>query len=74
MISLIRIIGQISSPATKNDSPLIAHGLQQEQYIGIVLIAIALVAVVGFFSRKFEYAIILSILLSVMMVGWLFAL
>ncbi|MEH2359024.1 hypothetical protein [Nostoc sp.] len=44
--------------------PLIAQNLQKEQYIGIIGLAIALVAAVGFFSRRVEYAIGLAVILS----------
>ncbi|MDZ8189704.1 MAG: hypothetical protein RMX96_33315 [Nostoc sp. ChiSLP02] len=54
----------------KNQDPLIAHGLQKEQYIGIAGLAIALVAAVGFFSRRFEYAIIFALFLTTIFIAF----
>ncbi|MBD2502399.1 hypothetical protein [Anabaena azotica] len=54
----------------KNQDPLIAKGLQKEQYIGIIGLAIALVAAVGFFSRRFEYAIIFAFFLSGILIAF----
>jgi hypothetical protein len=53
-----RTIQETQPPGTNRD-PLIAQGLQKQQYVGIIGLAIALVAAVGFFSRRVEYAIIL---------------
>ncbi|MFN6487803.1 MULTISPECIES: hypothetical protein [unclassified Nostoc] len=52
------------TPAPIQD-PLIARGLQKEQYIGIIGLAIALIAAVGFFSRRVEYAIAFAVILSI---------
>ncbi|MEH2414200.1 hypothetical protein [Nostoc sp.] len=52
--------------------PLIAHSLQKEQYIGIIGLAIALVAAVGFFSQRVEYAIGLAVILSVSLIALFF--
>ncbi|HEY9803791.1 MAG TPA: hypothetical protein V6D25_25840 [Leptolyngbyaceae cyanobacterium] len=54
----------------ENQDPLIARSLQKEQYIGIVGLAIALVAAVGFFSRRFEYAIVFAIALSAILIAF----
>ncbi|MEH2291922.1 hypothetical protein [Nostoc sp.] len=56
------------TPAPGKD-PLIAQGLQKEQYIGIIGLAIALVAAVGFFSRRVEYAIGLAVILSASLIA-----
>lgn len=48
--------------------PLIARGLEQWQYIGIVAIAIAAVALVRFFSRRVEHALLFAIALSVVLI------
>ncbi|MEH2083153.1 MAG: hypothetical protein V7K89_25205 [Nostoc sp.] len=56
------------TPAPDKD-PLIAQGLQKEQYVGIVGIAIALIAAVGFFSRRVEYAIAFALFLSVILIA-----
>jgi hypothetical protein len=56
---------------------LIAHGLQKEQYVGIIGLAIpsvssanALIAAVGFFSRRFEYALMFAIALSAILIAF----
>ncbi|MBC1224658.1 hypothetical protein GNF10_31910 [Nostoc sp. UCD121] len=56
------------TPAPGQD-PLIAHGLQKEQYAGIIGLAIALIAAVGFFSRRVEYAIAFALFLSVILIA-----
>lgn len=69
---------ELSSPRTiqttpipgENQDPLIARSLQKEQYIGIVGLAIALVAAVGFFSRRVEYAIVFAIALSAILIAF----
>jgi hypothetical protein len=57
------------TPAPGKD-PLIARGLQKDQYIGIIALAIALIAAVGFFSRRVEYAIGLALTLSVILIAF----
>ncbi len=57
------------TPAPGKD-PLIASGLQKEQYIGIIGLAIALIAAVGFFSRRIEYAIGFAIILSAILIAF----
>lgn len=54
----------IQETPTPGKDPLIAKGLQKEQYIAIAGLAIIVVASVGFFSRRFEYALILAFVLS----------
>ncbi|BAY37830.1 hypothetical protein NIES2111_21710 [Nostoc sp. NIES-2111] len=54
----------------ENQDPLIAKGLQKGQYIGIIGLAIALVAAVGFFSRRFEYAIMFAFFLSAILIAF----
>ncbi|MBR8838647.1 MAG: hypothetical protein DSM106950_32760 [Stigonema ocellatum SAG 48.90 = DSM 106950] len=63
-------IRETPSQATTQQDPLIAKGLQQGQYLGIVTFAIALVAVIGFFSRRVEYAILFAVTLSVILIGF----
>ncbi|MEI1374628.1 hypothetical protein PQG02_28960 [Nostoc sp. UHCC 0926] len=58
------------TPAPGND-PLIARGLQKEQYVGIIGLAIALIAAVGFFSRRVEYAIAFAVILSIALIAFL---
>lgn len=69
-LSSPRTIQETLPPGTNQD-PLIAHSLQKEQYVGIMGLAIALVAAVGFFSRRVEYAIIFAIVLSGMIIAFL---
>ncbi|MDF5710145.1 MAG: hypothetical protein PUP90_21370 [Nostoc sp. S4] len=64
-----RAIQETPPPGTNRD-PLIAHSLQKEQYVGIIGLAIALVAAVGFFSRRVEYAIVFAIILSGIMIAF----
>jgi hypothetical protein len=58
---------QPQEPLSGKD-PLIAHGLQVWQYIGITILAIAAIAAVGFFSRKVEYAIFFAVGLSIALI------
>ncbi|WP_413172351.1 hypothetical protein [Anabaena azotica] len=54
----------------KNQDPLIARNLQKEQYVGIIGLAITLVAAVGFFSRRVEYAIVFALFLSAILIAF----
>ncbi|QKQ75754.1 hypothetical protein [Nostoc sp. TCL240-02] len=56
------------TPAPAQD-PLIARGLQKEQYAGIIGLAIALIAAVGFFSQRVEYAIAFAVFLSAILIA-----
>ncbi|MBD2346706.1 hypothetical protein H6G18_21540 [Anabaena subtropica FACHB-260] len=56
---------------TTLQDPLIAKGWQREQYIGITILFVALIAVVGFFSRRFEYALIFAFALSLVLIVFL---
>jgi hypothetical protein len=60
---------QETPPPGSTQDPLIARGLQKEQYIGIIGVAIALVAAIGFFSRRFEYALMFAIALSAILIA-----
>ncbi|MEH1778729.1 MAG: hypothetical protein V7K67_23955 [Nostoc sp.] len=73
----------IQETPAPNQDPLIAHGLQKEQYVGIIGLAIpslrdaartvssanALIAAVGFFSRRVEYAIGFAVFLSAILIA-----
>ncbi|MBD2676575.1 MULTISPECIES: hypothetical protein [Nostoc] len=61
---------QETPPPSTNKDPLIARNLQKEQYIGIIGLAIALIAAVGFFSRRVEYAIVFAIILSAVLIAF----
>lgn len=58
------------TPAPGQD-PLIASGLQKQQYVGIIGLAIALIAAIGFFSRRVEYAIAFAVILSIALIAFL---
>ncbi|NMF66998.1 hypothetical protein DP113_03020 [Brasilonema octagenarum UFV-E1] len=60
-------IQETPPPGTQND-PLIAKGLQKGQYLGIFAFVIALIAVIGYFSRRVEYAILFAVTLSVILI------
>ncbi|MBD2494929.1 hypothetical protein [Nostoc sp. FACHB-280] len=64
-----RAIKETPPPGTNQD-PLIAKNLQKGQYVGIIGLAIALVAAVGFFSRRVEYAIMFAIALSAVLIAF----
>ncbi|WP_315791024.1 hypothetical protein [Fischerella sp. JS2] len=53
----------------QQQDPLIAKGLQKEQYIGIFSLAIAMIAAVGIISRRVEYAILFAIFLSLILIA-----
>jgi hypothetical protein len=55
------------NPSSGTDS-LIAHGLEKEQYIGMIILVIALIAAIGFFSRRVEYAILVALFLSAFLI------
>ncbi|MBD2434169.1 MULTISPECIES: hypothetical protein [Fischerella] len=56
-------------PNNQQQDPLIAKGLQKEQYIGIFSLAIAIIAAVGIISRRVEYAILFAIFLSLILIA-----
>ncbi|MBD2691310.1 hypothetical protein [Anabaena catenula] len=47
---------------------LIDRGLQKEQYVGISILLLGLIAVVGFLNRRFEYALIFALTLSIILI------
>jgi lipopolysaccharide export LptBFGC system permease protein LptF len=61
-------IQEIPTDKTPSQDSLIARGWQKEQYIGITILLICLIAVVGFFSRRFEYALIFALTLSIILI------
>lgn len=71
-----KTVQETPPPGTAKD-PLIAHNLEKGQYVGIIGLAIpsvssanALVAAVGFFSRRVEYAIAFAVFLSAILIGF----
>lgn len=63
-----RTVEQIPTPDPTTRDPLIAKVWQREQYIGIFILFITLIAAVGFFSRRFEYALLFALSLSVVLI------
>jgi hypothetical protein len=63
-----RTIQETQLPAPTQNDPLIAKGLQREQYIGIFILGIGLIAAVGFFSRRVEYALLFAAALSIVLI------
>ncbi|MBD2624889.1 hypothetical protein [Trichormus variabilis] len=62
---------QVQETPTEGSPPqdsLIARGLQREQYVGISILLLGLIAVVGFLNRRFEYALIFALTLSVILI------
>lgn len=53
---------------TTQKDPLVDQGLQNWQYIGIVTLAVGAIAIVGFFSRRIEYALLFALVLSVVLI------
>lgn len=51
------------------EDPLIAQGEEPIVYLGVFLLAISLTIVVGLLSRRLDYAIIFSLLLSVVIIA-----
>lgn len=69
-----RTIQETPVPATTQNDPLIAKGLQRGQYVGIFALAIGLIAAVGFFSRRVEYALLFAAVLSIILIVFFFTL
>ncbi|WGV23176.1 hypothetical protein [Halotia branconii] len=57
-------------PASKETppDPLIAKRLQRGQYVGVVILAVGLIAAVGYLSRRFEYALLFAFALSIVLI------
>jgi uncharacterized membrane protein YkgB len=50
-----------------NQDSLIAKTWQKEQYLGISILLIGIIIIIGFFSRRFEYALIFALTLSILL-------
>lgn len=61
-------IQEIPSPSSTPKDSLIARSLQSEQYIAIALLFAGLIAAVGFFSRRVEYALLFAFTLSIVLI------
>ncbi|MBD2360948.1 hypothetical protein H6G36_07110 [Anabaena minutissima FACHB-250] len=55
-------------PENQPQDALISKGWQREQYIGITILFIALISAIGFFSRRFEYALLFALALSIVLI------
>jgi hypothetical protein len=65
------IIQENPSPGNNPQDSLIAKGWQREQYIGIAILFIALITAIGFISRRFEYALLFALALSIVLIFFL---
>jgi len=54
----------VRSPANISPDPTIDHGGQALIYMGLFLLILGITAVVGFFSRRVEHALITALVLS----------
>lgn len=61
---------QKPSVGATNSDPLIAKGGEKIVYMGCFLLVIGLVAIVGVVSRRIEYAILLALVLSVILIAF----
>jgi hypothetical protein len=61
-------IEEIPAPRPTPQDPLIARGWQREQYVGIAIVVVSLIAAVGYFSRRFEYALLFAFALSIVLI------
>lgn len=66
----VQEIHKIDQP---NQDSLIAKNWQKEQYIGISIVLMGLILIIGFFSRRFEYALIFALTVSIILVVFLLA-
>ncbi|MEA5566235.1 hypothetical protein [Anabaena sp. UHCC 0399] len=55
-------------PGNQPQDPLISKGWQREQYVGITILFIAVITAIGFFSRRFEYALLFALALSIVLI------
>ncbi len=63
---------QTTSSVVLPPDRLIDRNLQKGQYTGIFALMIALIAIVGFFSRRAEYAILFATTLSIVLIVFFF--
>ncbi len=61
-------IQEVPAPGISPNDSLIAKNWQKGQYIGIAILFAGVIAAIGFFSRRFEYALIFAIILSVVLI------
>lgn len=63
-----KTIQEVPANGVVSKDSLIAKGWQREQYVGIAILFVGLIAVVGVFSRRFEYALVFAIVLSIILI------
>jgi hypothetical protein len=62
-----------SPPANSaNNDPLIAKGWQHVTYAGVALLAVGILALVGWLSRKIEHVVIVGLILSLILIAVFF--
>lgn len=66
-----RTVQQVADPSENSQDSLIAKGWEREQYVGIAILFISLIAVIGYFSRRLEYALLFALTLSIILVVFL---
>jgi uncharacterized membrane protein YphA (DoxX/SURF4 family) len=54
----------LRSPSGLQNDPTIDHGGQFAIYVGLLLMVACIAAIVGFFSRRVEHALITALVLS----------
>jgi hypothetical protein len=64
----LRTIQEVPTTQKPNNETLVAKGWQRQQYIGIAILFFSVIAAVGFFSRRFEYALIFAFFLSLVLI------
>jgi hypothetical protein len=64
-------IQEINNRDQPGQDSLIAKGWQREQYIGITILLIGVILIIGFFSRRFEYALIFALTFSMILIVFL---
>ncbi|KZL48948.1 hypothetical protein A2T98_15240 [Nodularia spumigena CENA596] len=64
-------IQEIPSSDQMQEDSLIAKGWEREQYIGIAILFISLIAAVGYLSRRLEYALLFAFTLSMILIVFL---
>ncbi|WP_414565701.1 hypothetical protein [Anabaena sp. CCY 9613] len=61
-------VQQVNTPSPNSPDPLISKGWEREQYVGIIILFISLIAAVGYLSRRLEYALLFAVTLSIILV------
>ena len=52
------------------DDPLIAQGLENTSYVGIIILVFLILGAVGLFSRRIEYVIVVALFFSLLFIGF----